>query len=178
VAVFHGKNRPRDQEETELKSHCPPKERNFSRCLTTNSSCWLYFLPSFRLIFRRWNRLKIGQQINNYVHTGSWWRKHWQWNVTAVERHSERIKRRDNNRIDEPAWIKDKMISSVGRFLPINCWCVDHIFNEGKVNFIVCRLQRDHQVLQVIVQQVKIQLSLPQEENILEDELMKSFQFS
>jgi hypothetical protein len=39
-------------------------------------------------------------------------------------------------------------------------------------------LQRDHQVLQVIVQQVKIQLSLPQEENILEDELMKSFQFS
>jgi hypothetical protein len=141
VAVFHGKNRPRDQEETELKSHCPPKERNFSRCLTTNSSCWLYFLPSFRLIFRRWNRLKIGQQINNYVHTGSWWRKHWQWNVTAVERHSERIKRRDNNRIDEPAWIKDKMISSVGRFLPINCWCVDHIFNEGKsiLSFAVCR---------------------------------------
>jgi hypothetical protein len=30
VAVFHGKNRPHDQEETELKSHCPPKERNFS----------------------------------------------------------------------------------------------------------------------------------------------------
>jgi hypothetical protein len=30
VAVFHGKNRPHDQEETELKSHFPPKERNSS----------------------------------------------------------------------------------------------------------------------------------------------------
>ena len=38
VAVFHGQNRPHDQEETELKS--PARDRtNFAWCLTTNSSC-------------------------------------------------------------------------------------------------------------------------------------------